>query len=202
MESETKAVMKGAYWVVKTPYTNVEGKPYLVDTGAEVSMTSKSLTIIGHLTVKFADGVSTTQPYGKWKGIVWLLGPYDLITVGDLQQLNKLENQRQPIEKKIKQLQAASIQLAYNSGETTTTWYKPVHVSVVMEEKIKASDLSEEGKRELREILTAAQVSWFKNDCGDLSSEYTHTITGGVHPAVRQYPLNPEAIEEMDRIVK
>uniref|UniRef100_A0A3B5R643 ribonuclease H n=1 Tax=Xiphophorus maculatus TaxID=8083 RepID=A0A3B5R643_XIPMA len=40
------------------------------------------------------------------------------------------------------------------------------------------------------------------NDCGDLGPKFVHHIEGGVHPPVRQYPLNPGAVEEMDKIVK
>jgi len=106
------------------------------------------------------------------------------------------------MESKLKQLRARFIQLTYNRGEAGAQRYKPVDVPEVRQQKIEASDFSEKGKQELRRILTEAQVSWFKNDCGNLSSRYTHTIRGGVQPAVRQYPLNPEAIEEMDQIVK
>uniref|UniRef100_A0A3P8U776 ribonuclease H n=1 Tax=Amphiprion percula TaxID=161767 RepID=A0A3P8U776_AMPPE len=67
---------------------------------------------------------------------------------------------------------------------------------------IEGSDFSQEGKERLRGIIERAQVARFKNDCGDLGEKYTHTITGGVHPAVRQYPLNPGAVEEMDMIVR
>ncbi|KAI3359936.1 hypothetical protein L3Q82_014290, partial [Scortum barcoo] len=47
-----------------------------------------------------------------------------------------------------------------------------------------------------------ANVARFKNDCGDLGGKYVHTIEGGVHPPVRQYPLNPGAVDEMDKIVR
>jgi len=74
-------VIAGAYWVGNEIYADVDGRPYLVDTGAEVPMTRKSLRIIGHLTVQFANGEICQMSYGKWKGIVWLLGPNDLLTI-------------------------------------------------------------------------------------------------------------------------
>lgn len=52
------------------------------------------------------------------------------------------------------------------------------------------------------QIISEAIVARFKNDCGDLGPKYVHTSKGGVHPTVRQYPFNPGAVEEMDRIVK
>ena len=81
-------------------------------------------------------------------------------------------------------------------------WYKVVDVPAVIIEKVEESDLSLEGKARLRGMLEKAQVSHFKNDCGSLPAQYTHAIIGGVHPAVRQYPLHPGAVEEMDLIVK
>jgi len=48
----------------------VDGRPYLVDTGAEVSMTRKSLKIIGHLRVQFANDEISIMSYGIWKGVV------------------------------------------------------------------------------------------------------------------------------------
>ena len=89
MEDRARVVIDGAYWVGNDIYVNVDGESYLVDTGAEVSMTRRSLSIIGHLRVQLANGEITTMPYGKWKGIVWLLGPNDLLTIEDLKELNK-----------------------------------------------------------------------------------------------------------------
>uniref|UniRef100_A0AAV2LF97 ribonuclease H n=1 Tax=Knipowitschia caucasica TaxID=637954 RepID=A0AAV2LF97_KNICA len=82
------------------------------------------------------------------------------------------------------------------------SWYKPVNIQEVTEEKITKSNLSPAGKQRLREILSKADIARFKNDCGDLGDKYVYTIEGGVHPPVRQYPLNPAAIEEMSTIVK
>ncbi|KAK9535471.1 hypothetical protein VZT92_007850 [Zoarces viviparus] len=81
-------------------------------------------------------------------------------------------------------------------------WYKAVDIPGVTGQKVQESDLSPKGKVELKDILSKASVARFKNDCGDLGVKYTHTIQGGVHPPVRQYPLNPGAIEEMGLIIK
>jgi len=94
MKSKKQAVITGAYWVGNEIYADVDGKPYLVDTGAEMSMTRKKLTIIGHRTVRYGNGGMSTMPYAKWKGIEWLLGPDDLVTIKDLRELNKPESQR------------------------------------------------------------------------------------------------------------
>ncbi|MEQ2210004.1 hypothetical protein XENOCAPTIV_007167 [Xenoophorus captivus] len=81
-------------------------------------------------------------------------------------------------------------------------WYKALDVPEVTEQKLKESDFSPAGKEKLPKIITSANVAQFKNDCGDLGPKYVHLIEGGVHPPVRQYPLNPGAVEEMDKIVK
>lgn len=58
--------------------------PYLVDSRAQVPMTHKSLNTKGHLT-----GTIKRVPIGIWKGLVWLLGYYDLITPRDMKELQK-----------------------------------------------------------------------------------------------------------------
>lgn len=72
----------------------------------------------------------------------------------------------------------------------------------MLEQKVEESSLSLMGKERLKHILAKANIARFKNDCGDLGPKYVHVIEGGVHPPVRQYPLNPGAVEEMDMIVK
>lgn len=49
---EARVTLDNAYWVGDEIYTLVDGSPYLVDTGAEVSMTRKSLKRKRHLTVQ------------------------------------------------------------------------------------------------------------------------------------------------------
>lgn len=75
-------------------------------------------------------------------------------------------------------------------------------IPAVTEQKVQESDFSPAGKERLKQIISTANVAWFKNDCGELGTKYVHTIEGGVHPPVRQYPLNPGAVEEMGVIVK
>lgn len=89
MAQEARVILEHAYWVGDGIYTNVDGVPYLVDSGAEVSMTRKSLKEAGHLNVQFADGEVKKVPFGIWKGIVWLSGSYDLITTRDLRNLHQ-----------------------------------------------------------------------------------------------------------------
>uniref|UniRef100_A0A4W6EKI2 ribonuclease H n=1 Tax=Lates calcarifer TaxID=8187 RepID=A0A4W6EKI2_LATCA len=155
-------------------YTKVDGEPYLADSGAEVSMTRRSLETAGHLKVQLANGETKRMPFGVWKKIVWIKGSYDLITTRDLKELGKPKNQRTSLRRRLNKLQSRLVRLGQPQAE---------------EEK-------------LRQIIAGAKVARFKNDCSDLGEGYVHTIEGGVHPPVRQYPLNPGAVEEMDTIVK
>ncbi|KAK9517559.1 hypothetical protein VZT92_022919 [Zoarces viviparus] len=197
MAKRARVTVDHAYWVGDEIYTNVDGVPYLVDTGAEVSMTRKCLETKGHLTVQLADGTIKKTPFGVWKGIVWVLGPYNLMTITDLRELHGSPAGRVPLKKRLEILGAKLIQM----GSTPLKWYKPVDIPEVTKQKIEESDLSPEGKKALERILSQAGVARFKNDCGDMGIKYTHTIEGGVHPPVRQYPLNPGAVAEMDLIV-
>lgn len=71
------------------------------------------------------------------------------------------------------------------------------------DQKLRDSDFCPAGKEELRPIIESANVARFKNDCGDLGPRFCHHIEGRVlHQPVRQYPLNPGAVEEMDKIVR
>lgn len=72
----------------------------------------------------------------------------------------------------------------------------------VTEQKLKDSHFSLAGKEEMRRIFKSANVARFKNNCGDLGPRFCHHIEGGVHPSGRQYPLNPGAVEEMDKMVR
>ncbi|KAE8291465.1 hypothetical protein D5F01_LYC11073 [Larimichthys crocea] len=68
MASKARVTLWNAYWVGEDIYANVDGEPYLVDSGAEVSM---------------------RMPFGIWRGVVWHKGPYNLITTQDLKELNE-----------------------------------------------------------------------------------------------------------------
>ncbi|KAI3374213.1 hypothetical protein L3Q82_005938 [Scortum barcoo] len=116
MATKARVTPENAYWVGDDIYAKVDGKPYLVYSGAEVSMTRRSPETKGHLKVQLGN---------PREDAVW--------------------------------------------------------------------DMEED---------SMANVARFKNDCGDLGGKYVHTIEGGVHPPVRQYPLNPGAVEEMDKIVR
>lgn len=86
--------------------------------------------------------------------------------------------------------------------EPPRVWYKSIDIPEVTTQMIQENDFSPAGKEMLKQIIPKANVAQFKNDWGNLGTKYVHTIEGGVHPPVRQYPLNPGAIEEMDTIVK
>ncbi|KAM3583197.1 uncharacterized protein V6R79_015670 [Siganus canaliculatus] len=184
-------------------YTKVDGEPYLVDSGAEVSMTRKSLETKGHLRVLLANGCLERMPFGIWMGIVWLKGPYNLITPRDMKELQLPQRMRRSLRRRLDKLQSRVVRLEPAQEKIApTSWYKPVDIPETTERKIQESDFSPAGKEKLKRIIGQANVAHFKNDCGDLGAKYIHTIEGGVHPPVRQYPLNPGAVEEMDKIVR
>lgn len=62
-------------------------------------MTRTSLKMIGHL----ANGDVSTMSYGIWKGVIWLLGPHNLVTIEDL-ELNRPKKQRRPMKNKLELL--------------------------------------------------------------------------------------------------
>ncbi|KAI3364635.1 hypothetical protein L3Q82_011414 [Scortum barcoo] len=117
---------------------------------------------------------------------------YDLITTRDLKELQLPKKLRRSLRRRLDKLQARVVRLEpAQSKATQTNWYKPVDVTETTEQKIQESDFSPKGKERLKQIIAQANVARFKNDCGDLGGKYVHTIEGGVHPPVRQYPLNP-----------
>ncbi|KAI3367034.1 hypothetical protein L3Q82_009668 [Scortum barcoo] len=164
MATKARVTLENAYWVGDDIYAKVDGKPYLVDSGAEVSMTRRSLETKGHLKVQLANGTLEEMPFGIWKRIVWLKGPYDLITTRDLKELQLPKKLRRSLRRRLDKLQARVVRLEPAQSKATPN--------------------------ELQ-IIAQANVARFKNDCGDLGGKYVHTIEGGVHPPVRQYPLNP-----------
>ena len=153
METGVRVVIEGAYWIDDSVYADVDGEPYLVDTGAEVSMTRKALDIVGHLSVQLADGEVTTLPYGLWKGVVWMKGPNNLITMKDLRELRKSKKSRQPMRKKLARVQNEILHFHHVARPSRHQgWYKVVDVPAVIIEKVEESDLSLEGKARLRGV--------------------------------------------------
>ncbi|MEQ2289990.1 hypothetical protein AMECASPLE_038790 [Ameca splendens] len=163
-------------------------------------MTRRGLKTTGYLMVQFANGTIEEMPYGTWQGIMGVKGPYNLITVTDLKELNKPWGEHRSLSQRLSQLRSRLVKVGLTqSGTRAQEWYKAVDVPEVTEQKLKESDFSPAGKEKLWKIITSANVARFKNDCGDLELKYVHLIEGGVHPPVRQYPLNPGAVEEMDK---
>ena len=199
MPNKRRVTLENAYWSGGDIYSEVKGTPYLVDSGAEVSMTRKPLKTKGYLSVLLADDTLRQMPYGVWEGIVWVVGPNNLLTTQDLAELQKPKNQRKQVGARIKELLKSR---AIRISAEDKVWYKPVDIPEETEKRIKECDFSKEGKEKLREILAKARSARFKNDCGLMDERYTHVIKGGVHAAVRQYPLNPGAVAEMDIIIK
>ncbi|MEQ2218836.1 hypothetical protein XENOCAPTIV_008717 [Xenoophorus captivus] len=119
-------------------------------------------------------------------------GPYNLITITDLKELNKPWGERRSLSQRLRQLRSRLVKVgSTQSGTGAQEWYKAVDVPEVTEHKLKETDFSPAGKERLRKIITSAKVARFKNDCGDLGPKYVHLIEGGVHPPVRQYPAEP-----------
>ncbi|KAF0022147.1 hypothetical protein F2P81_025601 [Scophthalmus maximus] len=74
MAQGARVVLDNAYWEGDEVYSKIDGVPYLVDTGAEVSMTRRSLKTEGHLQVQLANGKIEDMPYGvkKFKSCIYL----------------------------------------------------------------------------------------------------------------------------------
>ena len=60
-----------------------------------------------------ANGEFNTMPFGIWKGVVWIVGPNDLVTIEDLKELRKPKKQRKPVKKKITKLQAKIVMIKH-----------------------------------------------------------------------------------------
>ena len=104
-------------------------------------------------------------------------GPNNLITMRDLKEIRKPKISRQPMKKKLAKMRDKVLHfhdIAWPAEPQE--WYKPVVVPAVTIEKVEESDLTLEGKARLRVMLEKAEVSHFKNDCGSLPAQYTHTI--------------------------
>ncbi|MEQ2218620.1 hypothetical protein XENOCAPTIV_005779 [Xenoophorus captivus] len=99
-------------------YSKVEGEPYLVDTGVEVSVTRRGLKTTGYLTVQFANGTVEEMPYGTWQGIIWVKGPYNLIPVTDLKELNKPWGERRSLSQRLSQLRSRLVKLGSTQSGT------------------------------------------------------------------------------------
>ncbi|KAI3374035.1 hypothetical protein L3Q82_022598 [Scortum barcoo] len=156
MATKARVTLENAYWVGDDDiYTKVDGRTLFSRlSGAEVSMTHRSLETKGHLKVQLANGTLEEMPFGIWKRIVWLKGPYDLITTRDLKelQLPRETTDDRSLRRRLDKLLQARV--------------------VRLENQPRAKPHNDE----------LANVARFKNDCGDLGGKYVHTIEGGVHP--------------------
>ncbi|MEQ2198841.1 hypothetical protein XENOCAPTIV_019336 [Xenoophorus captivus] len=125
--------------------------------------------------------------YGTWQGIIWVKGPYNVITVTHLKELNRPRKERCSQPQRLSQLKSRLVKIGpTHSGTGAQEWYKTVNVPEVTEQNLKESDFSPAGKEKLRKTIASANVAQFKNDYGDLGPKYVHLIEGGVHPPVRQ----------------
>ncbi|MEQ2210393.1 hypothetical protein XENOCAPTIV_012771 [Xenoophorus captivus] len=95
------------------------------------------------LTVQFANGTVEEVPYGTWQGIIWVKGPYDLITVTDLKELNKPWGEHRSLSQRLSQLWSRLVKVgSTQSGTGAQEWYKAVDVQEVTEQKLKKIDFS------------------------------------------------------------
>ncbi|MEQ2297408.1 hypothetical protein AMECASPLE_034452 [Ameca splendens] len=110
-------------------YTKVDREPYLVDTGAGVSRTT------GYLTVEFAIRTVEEMAHGTYQGIIWLKGPYNLITVTDLKELNKPWSEDLSLSQRLSQLKSRSVKVGLTqSGTGVQEWYKALNVPEVTQQ--------------------------------------------------------------------
>lgn len=132
--------LENAYIQGDKLYTDVDGVPYLVDTGADVSMTTKKLEPLCMLEVITADGKTIKMKYAEWKGIFWIFRLYDLVSLRDLKHVgtdSKLLEQNPP------KVQMYKMQ-----------WFKEVNIPETTDTKIRDRDLSMGGKHCLGQILS------------------------------------------------
>ncbi|MEQ2287159.1 hypothetical protein AMECASPLE_009591 [Ameca splendens] len=111
MMTRLRVTLENVYWRGNEIYTKVEGEPYLVDTGEEISMTRRGLKTTGCLTDHFANGTVEEMLCGTWQGIIWVKGPYNLITVTDLKELNKPWGERHSLSQRLSQLRSRLVKV-------------------------------------------------------------------------------------------
>ena len=104
MEHGSRVVLKNAYRQGSNIYTKMDGVPYLVDTGTEVSMTRGNVEVQGHLKITLSNGKVTKMPYGNWKKTVRLLGPYNMVSLNDLDEWHKKGKKQTPVRNKLRKL--------------------------------------------------------------------------------------------------
>ncbi|MEQ2301651.1 hypothetical protein AMECASPLE_038282 [Ameca splendens] len=125
MMTRPRVTLENAYWRGDKIYTKVGREPYLVDTGAEVSMTRRGLKTTGYLTVQFANRTVEEMPYGTWQGIIWVKGPYNLITITDLKELNKPWGECHSLSQSLSQLRSRLVKVgSTQSGTGAQEWYQ------------------------------------------------------------------------------
>ncbi|MEQ2208018.1 hypothetical protein XENOCAPTIV_023224 [Xenoophorus captivus] len=165
MMTRPRVTLENAYWREDEIYTKVGGEPYLVDTGAEVSMTRRGLKTTGYLMVQFANGTVEEMPYVTWQGIIWMKGPYNLITVTDLKELNKPYGEQRSLSQRLSQLRSRLVKVgSTQSGTGAQEWYKAEDVPEVTEQKLKESNFSPAGKDRLQKIITLVET-WDRSMC-------------------------------------
>ncbi|MEQ2257853.1 hypothetical protein ILYODFUR_039200 [Ilyodon furcidens] len=104
-------------------------------------MTRRGLKKTGYLTVQFANGTVEEMPYGIWQGIMGVKGPYNLITVTDLKELNKPWGERRSLSQRLSQLRSRLVKVgSTQSGTWAQQWHKAVNVPEVTEQKLKESE--------------------------------------------------------------
>lgn len=127
MASKVQVTLDNPYWVGDDIYTKVDREPYLVDSGAEVYMTRRSLETKGHFEIMVANVTTDKMPFEIWKGIVWLKGPYNLISTRDLKELYAPKRCRKSLRQRLNILQSRVKQLHTPTEDSKAEgWYKAV----------------------------------------------------------------------------
>lgn len=97
-------------------YIEIQGTNYLIDTGAEVSISAEPLDKSGIIPVQTYDGQIRTEKTGEKYGITMIEGSENLLAAKDLKKILRLkevnyEQELQRIEKEIKGSEWAKNQL-------------------------------------------------------------------------------------------
>ncbi|MEQ2232225.1 hypothetical protein ILYODFUR_008977 [Ilyodon furcidens] len=103
-----------------------------------MSMTRRGLKTKAYLTVQLVNGTIEEMPYGTWQGIIWVKGPYNLITVTDLKELNRPRKERCSLPQRLSQLKSRLVKIGpTQSGTGAQEWYKTVNVPELTEQNLK-----------------------------------------------------------------
>ena len=86
------------------------------------------------------------KPYCIWKRIIWVKGPYNLIRISELEELNKVRFQGS-WTRWLDKLQKRLVCVGLTKGNVSPeSWYKEVDIPMITRKKAQESDFSPAGK--------------------------------------------------------